>query len=310
MALPTRRQAMISAASAIAAAQPVFVSGFMPSSQQPSKPIQPNQKQKFCVFTKPFCSLSFDELADRIAELGFDGLEAPIREQGHLEPERVEDELPKLVEALKKRNLEISIITSDVNNATDPIHQRVLKTAAGLGIRRYRMKYLTYDLKRPVIDQIKQWQSQLRDLAAFNRELGIIGLYQNHASNKNLGAVIWDLHQVLEGIAVEEIGIAYDIRHAAVEGGQSWPISFNLIRSKIDTVYVKDFRWEGNKVINVPLGQGWVDPAFFKMLAESVFQGPISLHEEYLDHRQPELVPDHLAAIKQDFQTLKQMMKV
>ena len=34
---------------------------------------------KICVFTKPFNSLSFDELADRIAELGFDGIEAPIR---------------------------------------------------------------------------------------------------------------------------------------------------------------------------------------------------------------------------------------
>ena len=47
---------------------------------------------KICIFTKPFNSLSFDELADRIAELGFDGIEAPIRAGGHVEPEQVEDE--------------------------------------------------------------------------------------------------------------------------------------------------------------------------------------------------------------------------
>ena len=29
---------------------------------------------KFCCFTKPFQSLTYDELADRIAELGFDGI--------------------------------------------------------------------------------------------------------------------------------------------------------------------------------------------------------------------------------------------
>ena len=49
---------------------------------------------KICVFTKPFNSLSFDELADRIAELGFDGIEAPIRVGGHVEPDQVEDRLP------------------------------------------------------------------------------------------------------------------------------------------------------------------------------------------------------------------------
>ena len=70
-------------------------------------------------------------------------------------------------------------------------------------------------------------------------------------------------------------------------------------------VYVKDFRWVGKKTENVPLGEGNVDPRFFRMLADSGFRGPISLHEEYLDHRKPELVPQHLAAIKQDFATLK-----
>ena len=34
---------------------------------------------EICVFTKPLQSLSFDDLAGKIAELGFDGLEAPIR---------------------------------------------------------------------------------------------------------------------------------------------------------------------------------------------------------------------------------------
>ena len=56
---------------------------------------------------------------------------------------------------------------------------------------------------------------------------------------------------------------------------------------------------------NVPLGEGNVNPRFFRMLADSGFTGPISLHEEYLDHRPPELVPQHLAAIEHDFATLK-----
>ncbi len=120
-----------------------------------------------------------------------------------------------------------------------------------------------------------------------------------------LGAASWDLMRVLEGIPVDRIGVAYDVRHTTVEGGKSWPITFNAIRPHVDTVYVKDFRWVGERVQNVPLGEGHVDPKFFRMLADSGFAGPISLHEEYLDHRKPELVPEHLAAIEQDLATLK-----
>lgn len=266
-------------------------------------------KNNICVFTKPFNSLSFDELADQVAAMGFDGIEAPVRKHGHIEPANVVDELPKLVEALAKHGLKVTVLASDVNDPNDPVTQRVLRTAATLGIKRYRMKYVHYDPQTPVANQLATWHDQFIDLAALNHDFGITAVYQNHAGNKYMGAAIWDLDRVLDGIAPSDIGVAYDIRHATVEGGTSWPTTFRMIRDHIDTVYVKDFVWEGTKMKNVPLGEGNINPKFFKMLADSNFTGPISLHEEYIDHKDPKLVPQHLAAIKRDFKTLKQMMK-
>ena len=138
-----------------------------------------------------------------------------------------------------------------------------------------------------------------------NKQFGITAVYQNHAGDGMLGSALWDLQRVLDGIPADQIGVAYDIRHATVEGGMSWPVTFRMIQPHVDTVYVKDFMWEQEKPKNVPLGEGRVSSTFFKMLAETGFKGPISLHEEYLDHRKPELVPQHLAAMKQDFATLK-----
>ena len=140
-----------------------------------------------CVFTKPFNSLSFDELADRIAELGFDGIEAPIRKGGHIEPEKVTEELPALVEALNKRKLEITVLTSDINDPDDPLTERVLRTAATLGIKRYRMKYFKYDLNGDIFSQIEQWRPKLKQLAAMNHDFGITAVYQNHAGSNYLG---------------------------------------------------------------------------------------------------------------------------
>ena len=292
--LPANRREFLAATSALLAA-PAF-------GQEQSEAAQ----HEICVFTKPFNSLSFDELADKVAELGFDGIEAPIRRGGHIEPEKVEDRLPELVEALAERKLEITVLTSDVNDPDDPLTRRVLRTAATLGIKRYRMKYLKYELDQPIVEQIEAWKPQLRDLAAMNHDFGIQGLYQNHAGTTYLGAALWDIGRALEGIPVSDIGVAYDIRHATVEGATSWPVTFDMIRPHVAAVYVKDFQWNGKKVENVPLGQGNVDPQFFKRLADSGFDGPISLHEEYLDHRKPELVPEHWAAIKKDLAALRE----
>lgn len=262
-----------------------------------------------CVFTKPFQSLTYDELADHIAELGFDGIEVPVRDGGHIEPAQVPDELPKMIEALRKRDLEMTVMTSSINDPNDPLTERVLQTAAQLGIKRYRMKYFKYDLSKPVLSQLDEWRRQFLDLAALNKEIGITAIYQNHAGRNYLGASLWDIGRVLEGIAISQIGVAYDIRHATVEAGMSWPVTFHRIRPHIETVYVKDFRWIEGKPRNVPLGDGQISPEFFTMLAKSKFEGPVSLHEEYLDHRKPELVPDHLAAIERDFLTLKTMLR-
>ena len=56
-------------------------------------------------FTKPFADLSFDATADRVAEVGWDGVEVAVREGSstHIAPARVEEDLPRMVEALGKR---------------------------------------------------------------------------------------------------------------------------------------------------------------------------------------------------------------
>ena len=304
----SRRRALLSATAG-------FTSAYALSCPIGAAPqVQP--QQSICAFTKPFNSLSFEELSDRIAEAGFAGIEAPIRRGGYIDPTAIEDRLPELIEALRSRGLELTVMASDIDDPNEPLTEKVLRTAAALGIERYRMNYLMYDLKRPVLDQLNEWRPRFRDLADMNHALGIRAVYQNHScwgklksSGKLLGSAIWDLKQVLEEIPVDRIGVAFDIRHATVEGGTSWPITFNMIRPHIDTVYVKDFRWEEREIQDVPLGTGQVNPEFFRLLADSQFRGPISLHEEYLDHARPELVPQHLAALKNDLQTLKSWLR-
>ena len=262
-----------------------------------------------CVFTKPLQWLSYEKLAAQVADFGFDGIEGTVRPGGHVLPERVQQDLPRLVQALQARKLDFTIMTSAVNSIRDPLSRTVLQTAAELGIRRYRMGYYRYDNTRPIMDQLRGFRAQCRELADFNREHGLSAIYQNHAGDKYAGAPIWDLHWLLEGIDPQQVGVAFDIRHATVEGGLSWPVQFRLIRPQMTAVYVKDFVWQGPRPQNVPLGQGRIQRRFFQMLQQSKFQGPISLHMEYVDHRDAKLLPQSLAAIQQDIGTLKQWLR-
>jgi sugar phosphate isomerase/epimerase len=268
----------------------------------------PARQQTICCFAKPLQHMAFDQLADRIAEMGFQGIEATVRKGGQVEPARVADDLPRLVEALKKRDLEITIMASDVNSVDQPETETVLRTAAQSGIRRYRMKYFTYDLKQPIRRQLEALRPGLKQLAALNRELGITGVYQNHAGAKYVGAPMWDIYELVRDLPPAEIGIAFDIRHATVEGGQSWPLDFQLVQSHLNMIFVKDFAWDGRRVKNVPLGTGMVDPDFFDMMREARFTGPISLQMEYVDHRDPALLNESLTAIANDMQVLRKWL--
>lgn len=261
-----------------------------------------------CFFTKHLQGLSYDDIASLGAEAGFNGVEAPIRPKGHIEPEKVVDELPKFIEALKKQNLEMTVMTSGINEVSaEQRTEEVLRTAAKLGVKRFRMNYYKYDLKQPIWDQLQAVRPKIKDLVALCKEIGIQPLFQNHSGKDYFGAPVWDIFSIMREYPAQDFSFAFDILHATCEGGKSWPLEFNLVKDHIGAAYFKDYKWEGRKLVTCPLGEGQVDPAYGQMLMKSGYSGPISLHLEYLEGN-----PKDAAVLKsfreahvRDFATLK-----
>src|SRR5688500_11216976 len=101
----------------------------------------PKRRFKVIGFIKPLQKRPFDEIADFAKEAGWDGVECPLRKGGTIEPEAAEDKLPGFVEAMRKRQLEVPVLATDVEDASDRVSQTVLKTASKLGVKRYRLKH-------------------------------------------------------------------------------------------------------------------------------------------------------------------------
>src|ERR1043166_6306523 len=131
-------------------------------------------------FTKVLQDLSYEKTAQAAVDVGWDGIECPVRAKGHVLPERVEEDLPKFAEALKAKGLEILVLATDLRGADEPHTEKVLKAAAKLGIRLYRVGPFRYKERSSIPKQLDEIRARLKDLAAMNKEIGVTGLMQNH----------------------------------------------------------------------------------------------------------------------------------
>jgi len=248
----------------------------------PMKSFQGDDQLQISIFSKHLQFLNYKDMAAAAADMGFNGVELTVRNGGHVEPQNVKEDLPKAVAAIKESGLQSNMMVSGITELN--IESRsVLETAANLGIQYYRLGYFRYP-EGSIPDALRKFNRQMQELAVLSKDLGIQGCYQNHAGSL-VGASMWEVWQLLEG-TLESMGSQYDIRHAMVEGGYSWRNGLRLIKDRIKTLAIKDFRWEkidGKwKVLNTPLGEGMVDfVSYFKILKENDIKVPIAIHFEY-----------------------------
>ena len=202
-----------------------------------------------------------------------------------MEPSEVEEKLPKLVEEAKKYNLALDMMVSGIVTASDPLTEKVLKTASALGVKHYRLGYYEFDNKTGIWESLQKHKASLKEVVALNKKYSIHGGYQNHAGTR-VGGPVWDLYELLRDFPPEFAGCQYDVRHAMVEGANAWIVGMRLIAPFIKTLAIKDFTWmtvSGKpRAVTVPMGEGMVNwDLFFKTVKELNLSGPMTLHVEY-----------------------------
>jgi L-ribulose-5-phosphate 3-epimerase len=237
------------------------------------------------IFSKHLQFLNYKDMAEVAKEIGFDGIDLTVRPKGHVLPERVEDDLPLALEAMKKVGFSPLLMATAVESAENALDRKVLETAAAHGIKYYRMNWYKYTGQKTIPQALNDYQDKVGVLSQLNKKLDITGCYQNHAG-RMVGASLFEVSELLQKADLSHMGAQYDIRHATLEGGLSWQTGFELIKPNIKTIVVKDFMWEKTNEKwaprNMPLGEGMVDfKTYFKLLKDNNIQAPICLHLEY-----------------------------
>ncbi len=253
--------------------------------QETSAAGRDHTKRRICIFTKHLQWMDYKEAADAAKEIGFDGVDIPVRPGGHVLPGKALDDLPRAVEAFRSAGLEVCMITTAINGVDSPHAEAILKTMRELEIPYYRMGYYHYDKEVGIAKSLDNLVPKVKELADMNRQYGVHGAYQNH-SGAYLGAPIWDIWYLMRAVDPRWIGCQYDIRHNTVEGGLSWKVDLELIAPWIRTTVIKDFKWgqvDGKwKVVNTFIDEGMVDfDTYYGEIKRLGVGGPISMHFEY-----------------------------
>jgi len=237
------------------------------------------------VFSKPFQDLGAKETAALVADIGWDGIECPVRSKGQLEASAAAEQLPRFLEAFSARGLTIPVVVSDITSIRQPHAEDLLRTCARVGIKRIRLGFWKYDFAQPILPQVDKVSRDLKEIGQACQALGIHAGAENHSGATMFGAPVWDIVRAIQEVSAQNIGIFFDIGHATIEGGMSWPVQAKLAEPYYQTVYVKDFTWkkENDRWRSrwCPLGQGMIDPGFLKTLKQSSYRGPICQHHEY-----------------------------
>ncbi len=272
----------------------------------------PVLKPTFHFFTKPFVGLSYQEIAKHVAALGYDGVEVPIRKKEIREGADVIDEIPKMVEAYRNEKLDVVTLTTDIIDVSKASRtEEILRAAQKCGVKRFRMGWYRYDNTKPIWPQLDSFRSKFHDLVTLAKEIGIQPIYQNHSGAKMAGAGIWDIALLMKDYPLSEVAWAFDMMHAKVEGGLSWPTEFALASDRLGVVHFKNYVWENNVPRSVSLATGLVNKESVDVLKKKGYVGPCLIHIEYLkgDIQQPDFLANVIKASKDDLVTLQNWWK-
>jgi len=118
-----------------------------------------------------------------------------------------------------------------------------------------------------------------------------------------VGEALWDVQAIIGDLDPQWIGYYFD--PSQVTGDME--IALRLVLPRLKAVALQDYVWvkAGNawKMQVCPLGEGMVDwTAFFRILAEAKFSGPVSIHQEYR-------AQDEVGAMNKDLEFVRKHVK-
>lgn len=244
-------------------------------------------------FTESFQSISIPKTCEVFNEIGLDGLDITVRNGGHIQPADAPVQLPKAHEAAVAAGLQIPMLTTGVNSASDEHARGILSKCDELGIRKIKLGYYRHTTERPLQEQLDYVRKSLAGVIKLCAEYDVQPCMHVH-SGPILPANGLALYELLKDHDPKTIGAFCDPMHFAMTGGSgSWKQAMELLKPWISLTSIKNFWWEkanpgkrGEKrwrAVKCPVSDGIMPiDTYVSELRRNGYYGVYTLHSEYI----------------------------
>lgn len=237
----------------------------------------------YTVFTKPWKTMPLPDLARFVHNLGFHGIELPVRPGFQVEPERVTQDLPKAVKILADFDVRIGSIAGPTDEKTIAACAEagipIIRIMANIGPDGYRATEVRYQ---------QQFDAMVPLLDKHQVTVGV----QNHSGRDVCNAM--GLHSLIGKYDRKHIAAVWDAAHNALQGEEP-ELALEIVWPHLCLVNLKNAYWQR---VNGPEAQVaqwrifWTSgrhglaswPRVAAELKRRKYEGALCLSAEYSDH--------------------------
>ncbi len=243
---------------------------------------------RLSLFTKPWKDVPLPQLARFVSNLGFDGVELPIRPGFQIHPDNFRTALPQAVREFAGNGLSVFSVAG-------PAEESMFTACAECGIPMIRVMYRVNgrayrEAEKEAIDDL----NRLRPLA---EKYGVAVGVQNHCGSfvpQNASG----LRQLLQSFDPRHICAIWDAAHNALHG-ENEEFALNIVWPHIGMVNLKNACWKRTNGLEEKAAEwehfmttgrrglaSW--PRIVGYLNKQRYDGVVCLTAEYTDNAQTE----------------------
>lgn len=198
------------------------------------------------LFTKLFKGVELAEVARRIRDIGFDGIDLLIRNGHQLEPAKPR-EIATAITTIKGFGLTVPMATCDVSDAADPVAEPMFAACHAAGVRVIRMGYYAYDPSEGYDHAVSNARRKLEGLERLAEKTGQQLALQIHGGTIHGSGA--QAAVLLKDRNPNFIGVYPDPGNQSVqEGREDWRFTFEVLKPWICCVGVKNGGWFPGKL--------------------------------------------------------------
>jgi sugar phosphate isomerase/epimerase len=253
------------------------------------------------VFTKPWKNDSLEVLAERVAGLGFQGIELPVRDGYQVSPGNYRETLAETVRVLGKRNVSIVSVAGAID-------AELIKVMGQNGVKLLRVM-LSADPNKNYIEQEEAYYRSVSELLPVLESSGVTLGVQNHFGNF-IGCSAAGVTRFAGRFPKAQVASVLDLAHCSI-CGEIPEFALDIAASHLAMVNIKsgiyrrinnenyaEAEWKTVWTTGRHGALSWKRAA--SELRRRGYSGPICLTAEYSGKDKPLENEDAEALIKED----------